>query len=665
MTALPDGITTTSNGDGHFRLQRLTAGNISLQISSAFYVDRQYGPILCREGDLINLSVALTPVLVEVPGQEVIEKRPETSGYTVYARPEIKASSAADLGSFLEEQGYYTQTDGRAKYITIRGFAPASVLVLLDGQPINPDGGAADLSQIPTETAERIEVYTSGAATRFGANALGGAVNIISRRVTSGEQRSLNLTNTWGDYSLSRQTVSLNSGPVKDASLFLNYEYSRRQNDYLYEHPYLGELTRENNRQRFYSAFVSFNHATVKPLNLSLRLYNAHSGVPGAIFNESPTAAAKRDSRIVTLDYRRPELQLSAGYHELSQSFRDEDTFFPYDGHYSQIGRNLSAAWQKQVGQKVRLELGGRYLSESFFNSDPIHPTAALPSISRLTKSVFASAGITRPLVWLILKLDAGYRFDWLDSVSFTSPRFGFSLDHKPIFNLSVGIEGSYSESYRYPPIDALFWKEDVFVIGNPDLQPETAIARDWGVHWHFDGVIELEGKSIWFESDISDLIVWRRRFDGKYMPVNMDRAESRGNESSVALVAWDGRLHAGYTRTTLKAINKTEGAGYYSLTIPFKPDRVERFHLTLHWWRIKVNYCYTYNGKRFIREANTKCQPPHVLHDLNLEIRFNFLLGTQTLSIAWRNLKDKRYELLERMPMPPETVAITVGLEL
>jgi outer membrane cobalamin receptor len=301
--------------------------------------------------------------------------------------------------------------------------------------------------------------------------------------------------------------------------------------------------------------------------------------------------------------------------------------------------------------------------SQSFFADNLVDSLELLPSISRLTSSVSAGLEMIQPFLGFNLTVDAHYRLDRIESQEFDSPYLGLSFDrHGP---LGFGLEASYSESYRYPPIDALFWKEDVFAIGNPDLRPENAVAREIGFQLDWQGPVVLSARSVWFRSDVADLITWRRRFDGKYQPFNIGTSRNTGNETSLQLSALSDHVEINYSRTSLDARNRTLRSGYYDLLIPFRPDRTERLGLNLKVWRLRLIYDYSFTGKRFIREANTKWLPPYSLHDLSLTFDLNLFSTTQRLRLEVRNLTDKRYELLERMPMPPRQFGASLTMKL
>lgn len=73
---------------------------------------------------------------------------------------------------------------GQRKTLSLRGASPNSVLVLLDGVPLDAPGNAVDLSRLPIAMLERVEVMR-GSGSRYGPGAMGGVVNLVSKAPTA------------------------------------------------------------------------------------------------------------------------------------------------------------------------------------------------------------------------------------------------------------------------------------------------------------------------------------------------------------------------------------------------------------------------------------------------------------------------------------------------
>ena len=150
-----------------------------------------------------SLAVLIGPsARAQVPAQEVEEvvvtdTRSVQSNVTIPAsidvisRAEIKASGAVHIAEVLRGRGGVQITDnsgdGSRVSVGMRGFgetANANTLILVDGRRLNnPDIGTPDLNSISLRDVERIEIIQGSAGTLYGDQAVGGVINIITRKV--------------------------------------------------------------------------------------------------------------------------------------------------------------------------------------------------------------------------------------------------------------------------------------------------------------------------------------------------------------------------------------------------------------------------------------------------------------------------------------------------
>ncbi len=143
---------------------------------------------------------------VEVTGSRI--KRADIEGalpVTVIDRTQIELSgqiSVADLlrntsfnsfGSFRPQSGSSAQSFAG---ISIRGLGSGRTLILIDGRraPVAPNvGSAQDLNSIPLAAVERIEILSDGASAIYGTDAIGGVVNIITRKDFNGVEITMGM----------------------------------------------------------------------------------------------------------------------------------------------------------------------------------------------------------------------------------------------------------------------------------------------------------------------------------------------------------------------------------------------------------------------------------------------------------------------------------------
>ncbi|MEN8823209.1 MAG: TonB-dependent receptor plug domain-containing protein, partial [Glaciecola sp.] len=141
---------------------------------------------------------------IQVTGSRI--KRADMEGalpVTVIDRAAIEFSgqtSVADLlrntsfnstGSFRPQSGSSAQG---VSQINLRGLGASRSLVLVDGRRLarSPSTGSSqDLNGIPAAAVERIEILTDGASAVYGSDAIGGVVNIITRKDFNGVEMKL------------------------------------------------------------------------------------------------------------------------------------------------------------------------------------------------------------------------------------------------------------------------------------------------------------------------------------------------------------------------------------------------------------------------------------------------------------------------------------------
>ncbi|HXG17473.1 MAG TPA: TonB-dependent receptor plug domain-containing protein, partial [Methylomirabilota bacterium] len=132
------------------------------------------------------LVTQLSPVVVtatrtETPLQET------TSAVTMVGEQEIQHSQAETVAEILRTVPgvdiVQSGSRGTTTTVFIRGAESDQTLLLLDGVEVNSVTlGAADLSNLTTENIDRIEIVRGGGGTLYGSQAIGGVINILSKK---------------------------------------------------------------------------------------------------------------------------------------------------------------------------------------------------------------------------------------------------------------------------------------------------------------------------------------------------------------------------------------------------------------------------------------------------------------------------------------------------
>ena len=146
----------------------------------------------------------------------------------------IRSVSADSAGSI--STGFRNGFSAGGAAVSLRGLGVSSTVVLIDGLrsanfPLNDDGHNAyvDLNSIPFSIVDRVEVLKDGASSTYGADAIGGVVNLITKKHFKGLEGSVQGgTTEKGDGSHYRATLTAGYGDyqAQGFNIYLNGEYT-------------------------------------------------------------------------------------------------------------------------------------------------------------------------------------------------------------------------------------------------------------------------------------------------------------------------------------------------------------------------------------------------------------------------------------------------------
>ncbi len=305
---------------------------------------------------------------IVVTGTNIRGQAPIGSPLTVVTREDIAKSGFGRIQDYLETlpsnfsgstsedsnldfNGEQNLTRGQG--VNLRGIGAGSTLVLVNGRRPAPGGligGFVDISSLPAQAIERIEILTDGASALYGSDAVGGVVNFILRRDYEGLETTLRLANT--DSGLDEIQAAVTGGFKWDGgNLMAGYAYSRRYPLY--------------NADRFYSS-----------LNQDFRSlggndFRTNFGNPGTIIRSGqPSYAIPRgqDGTALTV------AQLTPGV-----NYRDQVTGVTYLG--DQEIHSVFASASQELSSSIRLFADGRFsLRSGQFVAGGYTATVSVPS---------------------------------------------------------------------------------------------------------------------------------------------------------------------------------------------------------------------------------------------------------------------------------------------
>ncbi len=163
-------------------------------------------------------EIVVTGTLVRNPNLE------QSSPVTSVSSEELELRQTNTAEQFLRELpgvvpsigSAVNNGNGGASFVNLRGLGSNRNLVLLDGKRIAPAGlaGVVDLNNIPLALVERTDILTGGASTTYGADAVSGVVNFITKRDFAGV-----------DLAVSNQITERGDGAVFRADLTIGANF--------------------------------------------------------------------------------------------------------------------------------------------------------------------------------------------------------------------------------------------------------------------------------------------------------------------------------------------------------------------------------------------------------------------------------------------------------
>lgn len=628
-------------------------------------------------GALVALTIGVGAVFADGPTYSLQNVTitaagpvPETSARSVITASQIAASGATTLGGALELcSSINVNTVGPAGSVTspsIRGATANEVLVLVNGVSANnPLTGAVDLSTIPLNQVARIDIIRGSAAAVYGPSAIGGVIDIITKKSVSVPltvtlengsfapgpgSTGTNGSATGPDLSslADSQRLSLTGGGlVGKTNLAATGEVRRSANGYRYRDSSGGWLRLENAGLFGADGSLNLSRAVGKGKLSLLASGNFQShGDPGSESYPTPQAHEKDFTSGGTLQYHTRSffsdlldlsLALHGGYSEVryadpGSGVLSDHRLWTFDSSLGQkayltndftLGYGVSAAYNSvdstSVGKRSRFQ-SGFYLS---------------PRLSIGRFSVRPSA-----------------RFDYLSDLG--AGAFSLQLDITDRVSHGLSLWLNAARAVRFPTLNDLYTPLAYGAEGNPNLKPETAVSANVGLglaHGPFSYDFSIYGRYA------RNLILWQAGGGGLYRPVNYGVALYPGVEQHLSLALPDGfSLRVGYAFLYSFAL-----AGGLTLAsnarMPMTPQHT-------------VTAAVEHRGRVFTWSAGGRFQSSRLWVDNSTVLPPFFVLNAHA---SWRigrrwssylsasNILNEQYQTELGYPMPP--TELRVGL--
>lgn len=512
------------------------------------------------------------------------------------------------VAEVLMEEGFTVSTNGGENSqanIQLGGASAAQTLVMVDGIPLAGGAtGIVDLSAFPLAGVEKIEVVNGPLSALYGANALGGVVNIIPN-LTGGREERFYLSG--GSFGSARGSFQLNRERWGLA---------------------VGGATTDGHRPHSaaerYDLAAQFN--LVQQKTEFLKLYGGYRRKKAQIPGDETSAGygEQEDGNLF--------LNLTGRKEFNDRSLEGKLSYQSLDNHYN-TDRHLFTRWASDL--TYRYDYGmHRFLAGLAYNYDTLDSTTS-------GKHRQDGIGLYLQDLWDLnaaLLLHSGLRWDRVGQNQALSPRFGltwFLTDH---FNLGL----NYGTAFRVPSMNDLYFS-DPWSQGNPDLTPEKG--EKWEITGHWKGAQTSVSANL-FLSHLQDGIFWSS-LNGKLQPQNMEKIKISGFSLNAAYVWGPLETSFGYAFTDKRGWDSPQN-GYSKDLNHFGQHR---FHLKGEADLGKLicdTGCQVVLGR--VDTLSGEKLPDYLL----LSAGLRYQLGTNyTLSLEVENLTDTKYQIQKGYPMP------------
>lgn len=462
-------------------------------------------------------ETVITPTRTEQPLKNI------GSSVSVITRKDIENSKAPLLLDVLRQvaglEATRTQGIGGTTSLFIRGASAAQTLVFVDGVQMNsPTSGAFNFANLTTDNIERVEILRGPQSTLYGSEAIGGVVNIITKK-GAGDNKVI-LGTEYGMHDTYRETVHVSGGKEKfDYSVGGSYlkthgisAASSGSEDDGYENftgssrlgwHFMGDGRVDTTIRGTHSDFEFDAFGIAGPVDdpdrrqttdevlFSTKVSKTFFGIwtPSFLVSVNDTELKGFDSTDESGEFRIPT-RVWRVEHQSDFSLLDFDTVT--------IGYEYEA---------LEGENEGTFDKQTFRNN-----------------AVFLQNQIE---LFESLNWTAGLRYDDYST-------FGNNLTYRTtasynIEEISTRFHGSWGKGFRAPSINELFFP----FFGNPDLNPEESKGWDFGVEKEILKD-KLTMDVTYFENDFTNLITAAIQPDGSFLAENVARAESQGVETSL-----------------------------------------------------------------------------------------------------------------------------------
>ncbi len=581
-------------------------------------------------------AVVVTAARVEQSLSEVI------GAVSIITREDIERRGVHSVQDLLRGETGLTVANtgglGKLSNVFLRGADAEQLLVLVDGVRVgSATSGTTPFEYIPVDQIERVEIIRGPRSSLYGSDAIGGVIQIFTRR-------SKGLTFNVGAGSNETSTASASFGTASDRS-WLSIAANRIATEGYNScagapfPPGGGCFTHEPDRDGYENTSGTLRAGqrwSIAEVEATALYASGRTEYDGTFANETDFV-----ERVVTLRGRinpaeRWSVSLLAGRSEDDQdNIYDDPNSADAEfvaSRFETERRNVSVQSDFDLSNAHAFSIGADYFD------DRIASTTAYEALARDNVGAFAqyqaALGSHRIL--------ASARYD--DNEQFGSYETG-SLGWKWMLDEHWSLSAAWGTAFGAPSFNDLYFPG----FSNPNLDPETSRSYEIGIGWT-NAPLNIAFAA--YERRVDDLIVYDAAI---FAPNNLNSARIRGVELDVdaTLGAWTMSL--GYSGIDPR--NRTAGLDFDNL-LPRRAKHSGHFEVGRSLGTLDARARLTAEGSRYDDVANTNRLGGFAVLDLICDYAINEAWSVQG---KLGNVLDREYRTVRLYNQADRTVFLSV----
>ena len=630
--------------------------------------------LFCTVVVLAGTSITDTIIPIEAVVSKGVRFNHYGTGTMVYVIDSsvLEQTTSLSLGELLSTNSLAqvkTYGPGNISSLSIRGGSNTHTLLVWNGFGLRSSNhGGCNYSSLPVSAIDHVTVQHGGSSTMYGSGAATGIIFISKKLSPDNSGFSALVGSRLGSFETAAHQTQLQYAGKKMATS-VQVAFQKSANNYTYI-----------NTERAGDPVETLEHAAYRQFSVTQQnAYrpNKHQLLETDIwytqtFSEAPSLMSNRASGTthqVDHDFRSAinysyyfrwgSVKARAGAFTERNMYVDTDPKAAVQsGNNQSVRFNIESEVRYDIHPQHKLYAGLGYqheygLSEAYAN-DPERQRISF--FGRYQASLFQN--------YLGYAIEARQDFDGASPAPFV-----YSLGVEQNIWGGLALKGTLKKHYSLPTMNQLYWKPDAFAQGNDSLLAESGWDYQLGLVHRFEQQnLSVKNELTTFLLDIENWIVWLPVGDnGKYIPVNQDKVESKGIEF-IGNIAWtksNYKLSVNYLYAFTDATSFEFREGD-TLTYPkvYTPKHKAVLGVTGSCKGFSVAYSQTYVSQRFIDGAGNFLDG-YFLADISLSQKIQIDRYSIKIQTGVGNVFNTSYQLTNGYPMPPRNYQIGIQFKL